>query len=176
MLGSRHFIRDLVIAAALGLGTFYGFAIGLGVGLPAARHRASDRAFLPVQLHARLPGIHVLPVLLSLRRSFGSLAPKTHGGSMPTEMSDSANALGTRTNTCDPAIGFFCHRVHMGSAGPSGVRVLLLTKGAVMLRKAVEPLLLKSIQELPGAKLRSISQYSTCRIPTAPGKPRSRCT
>jgi putative tricarboxylic transport membrane protein len=35
VLGSRHFIRDLVIAAVLGLGTFYGFAIGLGVGLPA---------------------------------------------------------------------------------------------------------------------------------------------
>jgi putative tricarboxylic transport membrane protein len=35
LLGSRHFIRDLVIAAALSLGTFYGFAIGLGVGLPA---------------------------------------------------------------------------------------------------------------------------------------------
>ena len=35
VLGSRHFIRDLVIAAALSLGTFYGFAIGLGVGLPA---------------------------------------------------------------------------------------------------------------------------------------------
>jgi putative tricarboxylic transport membrane protein len=34
-LGSRHFIRDLVISAALSLGTFYGFAIGLGVGLPA---------------------------------------------------------------------------------------------------------------------------------------------
>ena len=34
-LGSRHFIRDLVIAAALSLSTFYGFAIGLGVGLPA---------------------------------------------------------------------------------------------------------------------------------------------
>lgn len=34
-LGSRHFIRDLVIAVALSLGTFYGFAIGLGVGLPA---------------------------------------------------------------------------------------------------------------------------------------------
>jgi putative tricarboxylic transport membrane protein len=34
-LGSRHFIRDLVIAAALSLGTFYGFAIGLGVALPA---------------------------------------------------------------------------------------------------------------------------------------------
>ena len=35
VLGSRHFIRDLVIAAVLGLGTFYGFAIGLGVALPA---------------------------------------------------------------------------------------------------------------------------------------------
>ena len=35
VLGSRHFVRDLVIAAALGLGTFYGFAIGLGVALPA---------------------------------------------------------------------------------------------------------------------------------------------
>ena len=34
-LGSRHFIRDLVISVALSLGTFYGFAIGLGVGLPA---------------------------------------------------------------------------------------------------------------------------------------------
>jgi putative tricarboxylic transport membrane protein len=34
-LGSRHFIRDLVIAAVLSLGTFYGFAIGLGVELPA---------------------------------------------------------------------------------------------------------------------------------------------
>jgi putative tricarboxylic transport membrane protein len=34
-LGSRHFIRDLVISAALSLGTFYGFAIGLGVPLPA---------------------------------------------------------------------------------------------------------------------------------------------
>ena len=34
-LGSRHFVRDLFISAALGLGTFYGFAIGLGVGLPA---------------------------------------------------------------------------------------------------------------------------------------------
>lgn len=35
VLGSRHFIRDLVISVALSLGTFYGFAIGLGVGLPA---------------------------------------------------------------------------------------------------------------------------------------------
>jgi putative tricarboxylic transport membrane protein len=34
-LGSRHFVRDLVISAALSLSTFYGFAIGLGVGLPA---------------------------------------------------------------------------------------------------------------------------------------------
>lgn len=34
-LGSRHFIRDLVIAVALSLITFYGFAIGLGVNLPA---------------------------------------------------------------------------------------------------------------------------------------------
>ena len=35
VLGSRHFLRDLVISVALGLATFYGFAIGLGVGLPA---------------------------------------------------------------------------------------------------------------------------------------------
>lgn len=35
VLGSRHFIRDIVISVALSLGTFYGFAIGLGVGLPA---------------------------------------------------------------------------------------------------------------------------------------------
>jgi putative tricarboxylic transport membrane protein len=35
VLGSRHFIRDLAISAVLSLGTFYGFAIGLGVGLPA---------------------------------------------------------------------------------------------------------------------------------------------
>jgi putative tricarboxylic transport membrane protein len=34
-LGSRHYIRALVIAVALSLITFYGFAIGLGVGLPA---------------------------------------------------------------------------------------------------------------------------------------------
>ena len=34
-LGSRHFVRDLFIAAGLSLGTFYGFAIGLGVNLPA---------------------------------------------------------------------------------------------------------------------------------------------
>ena len=35
VLGSRHFVRDLVISAVLGLATFYGFAIGLGVALPA---------------------------------------------------------------------------------------------------------------------------------------------
>lgn len=35
VLGSRHWIRALVIAVALSLITFYGFAIGLGVGLPA---------------------------------------------------------------------------------------------------------------------------------------------
>ena len=35
VLGSRHFVRDLFIAAGLSLGTFYGFAIGLGVNLPA---------------------------------------------------------------------------------------------------------------------------------------------
>ncbi|MGZ0148724.1 tripartite tricarboxylate transporter TctB family protein [Kribbella sp. WER1] len=34
-LGSRHHIRNLFIAVALSLATFYGFAIGLGVGLPA---------------------------------------------------------------------------------------------------------------------------------------------
>jgi putative tricarboxylic transport membrane protein len=34
-LGSRHYLRALVIAVALSLATFYGFAIGLGVGLPA---------------------------------------------------------------------------------------------------------------------------------------------
>ena len=34
-LGSRHYIRDVFIAAGLSLGTFYGFAIGLGVNLPA---------------------------------------------------------------------------------------------------------------------------------------------
>lgn len=34
-LGSRHFVRDLFVAAALSLATFYGFAIGLGVNLPA---------------------------------------------------------------------------------------------------------------------------------------------
>ena len=34
-LGSRHFVRDLAISVVLALATFYGFAIGLGVGLPA---------------------------------------------------------------------------------------------------------------------------------------------
>ena len=34
-LGSRHHIRNLVIAVALSLITFYAFAIGLGVNLPA---------------------------------------------------------------------------------------------------------------------------------------------
>jgi len=34
-LGSRHPVRDLAIAAGLALVTFYGFAIGLGVNLPA---------------------------------------------------------------------------------------------------------------------------------------------
>lgn len=34
-LGSRHVVRDAVIAVALSLATFYAFAIGLGVNLPA---------------------------------------------------------------------------------------------------------------------------------------------
>lgn len=34
-LGSRHHIRNLFIAAGLSLATFYAFAIGLGVNLPA---------------------------------------------------------------------------------------------------------------------------------------------
>jgi putative tricarboxylic transport membrane protein len=34
-LGSRNYIRNVFIAAALSLGTFYAFAIGLGVNLPA---------------------------------------------------------------------------------------------------------------------------------------------
>jgi putative tricarboxylic transport membrane protein len=34
-LGSRHHFRNLVIAAGLSLATFYAFAIGLGVNLPA---------------------------------------------------------------------------------------------------------------------------------------------
>lgn len=34
-LGSRHWVRDLAVALTLSLATFYGFAIGLGVNLPA---------------------------------------------------------------------------------------------------------------------------------------------
>lgn len=34
-LGSRHYVRDLLIAAALGLLTFYAFVVGLGLNLPA---------------------------------------------------------------------------------------------------------------------------------------------
>jgi putative tricarboxylic transport membrane protein len=34
-LGSRHYVRDLAISVALALTTFYGFAIGLGLNLPA---------------------------------------------------------------------------------------------------------------------------------------------
>lgn len=34
-LGSRHWVRDLAVALTLSLVTFYGFAIGLGVNLPA---------------------------------------------------------------------------------------------------------------------------------------------
>jgi putative tricarboxylic transport membrane protein len=34
-LGNRHYIRNLVIAVGLSLATFYAFAIGLGVNLPA---------------------------------------------------------------------------------------------------------------------------------------------
>lgn len=34
-LGNRHHIRALLIAVGLALATFYGFAIGLGVNLPA---------------------------------------------------------------------------------------------------------------------------------------------
>ncbi|HVI38736.1 MAG TPA: tripartite tricarboxylate transporter TctB family protein, partial [Gaiellales bacterium] len=34
-LGSRHHVRNLIIAATLSLTTFYAFAIGLGVNLPA---------------------------------------------------------------------------------------------------------------------------------------------
>lgn len=33
-LGSRHYIRDVVIALVLSIGTWYLFAIGLGIGLP----------------------------------------------------------------------------------------------------------------------------------------------
>ena len=34
-LGNRHYIRNLVIAVGLSLATFYAFAIGLGIYLPA---------------------------------------------------------------------------------------------------------------------------------------------
>ncbi|MEV0225536.1 tripartite tricarboxylate transporter TctB family protein [Streptomyces sp. NPDC050704] len=34
-LGNRHYIRNLLIAVAMSLTTFYAFAIGLGVNLPA---------------------------------------------------------------------------------------------------------------------------------------------
>jgi putative tricarboxylic transport membrane protein len=34
-LGNRHHVRNLLIAATLSLTTFYAFAIGLGVNLPA---------------------------------------------------------------------------------------------------------------------------------------------
>jgi putative tricarboxylic transport membrane protein len=33
-LGSRHFVRDPLIALALSIGTWYLFALGLGIGLP----------------------------------------------------------------------------------------------------------------------------------------------
>ena len=34
-LGSRHYLRDLVISVALAVGSFYGFYLGLGIPLPA---------------------------------------------------------------------------------------------------------------------------------------------
>ncbi|GAA0943821.1 tripartite tricarboxylate transporter TctB family protein [Nonomuraea longicatena] len=34
-LGNRHHLRGLLIAAGLSVGTFYAFAVGLGVNLPA---------------------------------------------------------------------------------------------------------------------------------------------
>jgi putative tricarboxylic transport membrane protein len=34
-LGSRHYVRDAVIAVVLSLVTFYGFVVGLGINLPA---------------------------------------------------------------------------------------------------------------------------------------------
>jgi putative tricarboxylic transport membrane protein len=33
-LGSRHYVRDAVIAFALSIGSFYLFALGLGIVLP----------------------------------------------------------------------------------------------------------------------------------------------
>lgn len=35
-LGNRHYLRNLAIAVALSLITFYAFAIGLGVNLPVS--------------------------------------------------------------------------------------------------------------------------------------------
>jgi putative tricarboxylic transport membrane protein len=35
ILGSRHYIRNIVIGAVLALGSFYGFYSGLGIPLPA---------------------------------------------------------------------------------------------------------------------------------------------
>jgi putative tricarboxylic transport membrane protein len=34
-LGSRHYIRDALISVAMSVGTFYLFAVGLGIALPA---------------------------------------------------------------------------------------------------------------------------------------------
>lgn len=34
-LGSRHYVRDALISVGLGVGTFYGFYLGLGIHLPA---------------------------------------------------------------------------------------------------------------------------------------------
>jgi putative tricarboxylic transport membrane protein len=34
-LGSRHYVRDAVVAVVLSIGTFYGFYVGLGIALPA---------------------------------------------------------------------------------------------------------------------------------------------
>ncbi len=34
-LGSRHYVRDALIAVALSVLTFYGFYLGLGIYLPA---------------------------------------------------------------------------------------------------------------------------------------------
>ncbi|GAA4286890.1 tripartite tricarboxylate transporter TctB family protein [Georgenia daeguensis] len=34
-LGSRHYVRDLVVSVLLALGSFYGFYLGLGIPLPA---------------------------------------------------------------------------------------------------------------------------------------------
>jgi putative tricarboxylic transport membrane protein len=34
-LGSRHYVRDAVVAVVLSVATFYGFYVGLGIALPA---------------------------------------------------------------------------------------------------------------------------------------------